>query len=62
MIWLALVAFVLAGLGMILGREPLARQQAMLLGGRVAPGCIVAEAAIFFILAVVVFLFRGLLR
>ena len=62
MIWIATAAFIAAGIGMLFAREPLARMQAMLLGGRVAPGCVVAEAAVFFVLALVVFFFRELLR
>ena len=62
MTWVAAAAFIAAGIGMPLGRKPLARMQAMLLGGRIAPGCVVAEAAVFFVLALVVFFFREMLR
>jgi hypothetical protein len=62
MIWIAIVAFCVTGAAMIVNREPFARMQAMLLGGRIVPGCVIAEAAMFLILAAIVFIFRALLR
>jgi len=62
MIWIAVVAFCATAAAMILYRESFARMQAMLLGGSIAPGCVIAEAMAFIVLAAVVFIYRALLR
>jgi hypothetical protein len=62
MIWITIAVFCAAGAGMILGRHAFARMQAMLLGGKVVPGCVIAEAVAFFVLSAVVFMFREMLR
>jgi len=58
MIWIGATLFVLIGIGLILAREPLAQGLALTLGGRLGAGCIVAIAIAFFVVAVVVVVFR----
>ncbi|HEX7191180.1 MAG TPA: hypothetical protein VF381_06355 [Thermoanaerobaculia bacterium] len=47
----AVVLFVVVGVAMIVARKPLADGQAIVFGGSVVPGCVVAEAIVMFILA-----------
>jgi hypothetical protein len=54
MIIAAAVVFVIVGVAMILFRHYLARVQALFAGGTIVPGCVVAEAIVFFILAILV--------
>jgi hypothetical protein len=61
MVWLAAALFALIGLVVYAAREPLARGQALILGGRIGPGCVIAEAIGFLVVAVLVILFRELL-
>jgi len=44
--------FVVVGAAMIVTRKPLAHSQALLFGGSVVPGCVIAEAIVMFVLAV----------
>lgn len=44
--------FVVVGVAMIVARKPLADGQAIVFGGSVVPGCVVAEAIAMFLLAV----------
>jgi hypothetical protein len=50
----AAVLFVIVGVAMILARDYLARVQALFAGGTIVPGCVIAEAILFFVLAVAV--------
>jgi len=50
----AAILFVAVGIAMILARDYLARVQALLAGGTIVPGCVVAEAVLFFVLAAAV--------
>ena len=43
--------FVIVGAAMIVARKPLADGQAIVFGGTVVPGCVVAEAIVLFVLA-----------
>ena len=53
MIW-AGVAFLLAvSMAMIIARRQLAAMHSMTFGGNVAPGCVVAEAAVLLVVAAV---------
>ena len=54
MIIAAAVFFVIVGVVMIVARDYLARVQALFAGGTIVPGCVIAEAVLFFILAVAV--------
>lgn len=55
----AILLFVAVGIALIVARRPMATLQANVLGGRIVPGCVVAEAVVVFLLALVVFLFRN---
>jgi hypothetical protein len=48
---IGVVLFVAVGVAMIVAKKPLADGQAIVFGGSVVPGCVVAEAIIMFILA-----------
>jgi hypothetical protein len=60
--WLAAALFVAIAVALYAAREPLARGQALIAGGRMGPGCVIAEAIAFLVLAVLALLFRDLLR
>ena len=62
MIWLAASLFIALAIALYVAREPMARGQALVLGGRMGPGCVIAEAIVLIVLAVVVVIFRDLLR
>jgi len=47
------VLFVAVGAAMIFARKPLADGQAIVFGGSVVPGCVIAEAIAMFVAAVV---------
>jgi hypothetical protein len=49
---IGVVLFVAVGAAMIVARKPLAHSQAILFGGSVVPGCVIAEAIAMFVLAV----------
>lgn len=53
-IGISALLFVAAGVILILMRKPLAEMQALLAGGTMPPGCVVAEGIAFFVLALVV--------
>ena len=61
MIWIAAALFVAVAAAMFLAREPLARGQALVVGGRIRPGCVIAEAVAVLLLAVLVVIFREML-
>lgn len=50
----AAVVFAIVGVAMIFFRDYLAKTQALFAGGTIVPGCVVAEAIVFFILALAV--------
>ncbi|HEX7831032.1 MAG TPA: hypothetical protein VF787_15355 [Thermoanaerobaculia bacterium] len=54
MIW-SLVFIAAVGIAVILGRQPLARMQGAFAGGRVLPGCVIAEGVALLVLALVLF-------
>jgi hypothetical protein len=56
--WLAAVLFVAIAVALYAARAPLARAQALVVGGRMVPGCVIAEAIGFLILALLVVVFR----
>ena len=58
MTWLAISLFVAVGIALIAARRPVAQMEAMVAGGRMAPGCVVAQGIAFFILALLVVLLR----
>lgn len=50
---IGVVLFVAVGVAMIFARKPLADGQAIVFGGSVVPGCVIAEAIAMFVAAVV---------
>jgi len=57
--WFAIVLAAVVALALIVARRPFAEMQAMVLGGRVAPGCVIAEAAVLLVIALAIFLVRA---
>ena len=51
-VWIGALLFLAVGIAMILARTSLAHGQAVIFGGSVVPGCVIAEAVIMFLLAV----------
>jgi hypothetical protein len=49
--WLAAAFIALVGIMVILRRRPLARAQALILGGSILPGCAVAEGIVLLVIA-----------
>jgi hypothetical protein len=58
MIYAASLLFLAIAIALVSTRRSMATIQANLLGGRITPGCVVAEAAIIAILALVFFFLR----
>ena len=58
MIWLAPAFLIVVALAMILQRRSLARMQALIFGGTMPAGCVVAEAVALLVLAVVIVMFE----
>lgn len=58
MAWLAAALFAIIAAALFAARVPLARGQALIVGGRMGPGCVIAEAIGFLVLAVMVVIFR----
>ena len=54
LISVVVVLFVVVGAAMIVARKPLADGQAIVLGGSVVPGCVIAEAIALFALAALI--------
>lgn len=59
MVWLAAALFTIVAAAVYAAREPLARGQALIAGGRIGVGCVIAEAIGFLVLALIVLLFRN---
>lgn len=57
-VWIAATLFVLTALALFAARQRVARAQALLAGGRMGVGCVIAEAIGFLALAVIVIAFR----
>jgi len=58
MVWLAAALFAVIAVAVYAAREPLARGQALIAGGRIGVGCVIAEAIGFLVLAALVLVFR----
>ena len=58
MIWLAAALFIVIAIAIYAAREPLAHGQALILGGRIGTGCVIAEAVFVFLLGLAVVIFR----
>lgn len=59
--WLAAAFFAAIAVALYMARVPLARGQALIFGGRMGPGIVIAEAIVFVVLAVLAVVFRNLL-
>ena len=57
MIWLSAVILAIIGIAVILQRRPLAQMHALILGGTVRAGCIVAEGVVLLVAALAILLF-----
>ena len=57
MIWLSAVILAIVGIAVILQRRPLAQMHALILGGTVRAGCIVAEGVVLLVFAVLIAVF-----
>ena len=57
MVWLAAAFIALVGTAVIFQRRRLAHAQAMVLGGSILPGCVVAEGVFLLLLAVAIAVF-----
>jgi hypothetical protein len=60
--WIAAGFFVAVAFALVLFREPLARSQALVMGGRIGSGCVIAEAIFIFLLGLAVAILRNALR
>ena len=58
MTWLGIALFTAVAVALFAGRRPMAEMQANVLGGRIGPGCVVAEAITFLVMALAVYLLR----
>ncbi len=58
MIWLTIAASVIGAAALYIAKRPVAEIEAGVMGGRVGPGCVVAQAVMLLAFAVVLFLFR----
>ena len=61
MAWLAAALFTIIAGAIYGARAPLARGQALILGGRIGVGCVTAEAIGFLVLALLTILLRNAL-
>jgi hypothetical protein len=53
MIWAGVAFLIAVSIAMMVARKQLATMQAITFGGNVAPGCVVAEAVVLIVVAVV---------
>lgn len=58
MVWLTAALFTVLAIAVYIAREPLARGQALIAGGRIGVGCVIAEAVGLLLLALMVVVFR----
>jgi hypothetical protein len=58
--WTGAALFVAIAIAMYAARQPLARGQALVLGGRIGVGCVIGEAIGFLVLAALVAIFRDI--
>ncbi len=56
MVWFAAVFFLLISVALLVMRNQVAQLQAMILGGSIVPGCVIAEAIVVAVLALVLVL------
>ena len=53
LVWITALLFIIVGLAIFIGRVRLAEMHAITLGGTVTPGCIVLEAVVMIVLAII---------
>lgn len=58
MVWLAAAFFVAIAVVLFAAREPLSRGQSLVVGGRISPGCVIAEAIALLVLAALLLALR----
>ena len=58
MVWLGAALFIVIAIAIYAAREPLAHGQALILGGRIGTGCVIAEAVFVLLLGLAVVIFR----
>ncbi|MEA2240400.1 MAG: hypothetical protein QOC81_5124 [Thermoanaerobaculia bacterium] len=51
MVWASAILFALIGIAFIVRRSDLARAQSLVAGGRLGPGCAIAEGVLFLLMA-----------
>ena len=51
-VWLPALFLVIVAVAMLLRRRQLAHAQALILGGSIMPGCVIAEAAVLLVIAI----------
>ena len=56
--WLVAATFAVVAVALYAARVPLARGQGLIMGGRIGPGCVIAEAIAVLVLAALVVLVR----
>ncbi len=59
--WIGAALFVVIAIAVYAARVPLARGQALIAGGRIGVGCVIAEAVFCLIVAALIVIFRELL-
>jgi hypothetical protein len=50
-VWIAAVFIVLTGVAVFVRRRPLAEAEALVLGGSILPGCVIAQAILLLLIA-----------
>jgi len=58
MIWLTIAASVTGAAALWIAKRPVAEIEAGVMGGRVGPGCVVAQAVMLLLFALLLFAFR----
>jgi len=58
MTWIGIAFFLAIASALVTARRQLAEMQALVIGARIGPGCVIAEAAVVALLAAAIFVFR----
>jgi hypothetical protein len=58
-VWLAIAFLAAVAAVLAVARRPLAAMQAAVMGGRIGPGCVVAQAVVVLLAALAIFLLRN---
>lgn len=57
-LWLATAFFAIVGIAVIAARRTLSHAQSMIAGGRITPGCVIAEGAVLIVIGMLFLLLR----